>query len=334
MKTIQITSPGAFALVEKELPLPGPFQVRIKVKATGICHSDSYTVLGTFPGVTYPRIPGHEIAGIIDAVGQGVYSWKKDQRVGVGWAGIRCRRCQACRRGDFILCQNHQITGIHYDGGYAEYMIASVESLAALPDEISFEEAAPLLCAGVTTFNALRNSQARPGDLVAIQSIGGLGHLAIQFANKMGFKTVAISKGAEKEELAVRLGAHIYINSEKENAAEELSKLNGAKVILATAPSGKAISTLIDGLGNNGQLLVVGSSNEPIQVTSMQLIRKRCAICGWPSGTAFDSENALQFCAQTGIRPMIETFALEKAQEAYQHMMDNKARFRSVLKFD
>ncbi len=332
MKSVQITQIGKFDIVEREIPTPGVHQVRIKLKATGVCHSDCYTVEGSFPGIKYPRIPGHEIAGIIDELGTGITTWKKGQRVGVGWAGIRCYECLPCRRGDFITCTNHKVTGIHYDGGYAEYMIAPMEALAAIPDEISFEEAAPLLCAGVTTFNSLRNSQAKPGDIVAIQGIGGLGHLAIQFANKMGFKTIAISKGKDKKSLAEKLGAHIYIDAENEDITQALNKLGGARVILATAPSGKSITPLIDGLGNQGQLVIVGGSMDPIQFTALQLIRLRRSIRGWPSGTAVDSEDAMRFCAQTGIRPMIEIFPLDKAQEAYQRMMSNKARFRCVLK--
>ncbi len=334
MKCVQVSQIGKFDPVEREVPKPGPNQVRIKVKATGVCHSDSYTFEGSFPGVEFPRIPGHEIAGIIDEVGEGIRTWKKDQRVGVGWAGKRCYECLPCRRGDFITCQNHKVTGIHYDGGYAQYMIAPVEALAAIPDELTFEEAAPLMCAGITTFNALRNSQAKPGDVVAIQGIGGLGHLGIQFANKMGFKTVAISHGKDKEALAKKLGAHVYIDTQTMNVTEEFKKLGGAKVILVTAPSGKSITPLIDGLGNQGQMVIVGASMDPIGVNAMQLIRLKKIIRGWPSGTAVDSEDAMRFCAQTGIRPMIEVFPLAEAPQAYQHMMSNKARFRCVLKMD
>ncbi len=334
MKCIQVSQVGQFDAVEREIPKPGPNQVRIKVKATGVCHSDCYIFEGSFPGVEFPRIPGHEIAGIIDEVGEGIRTWKKDQRVGVGWAGKRCYECLSCRRGDFITCQNHKVTGIHYDGGYAQYMIAPVEALAAIPEELSFEEAAPLMCAGITTFNSLRNSQARPGDLVAIQGIGGLGHLGVQFANKMGFKTVAISHGKDKESLAKKLGAHVYIDTETENVTKALNKLGGAKVILVTAPSGKSITPLIDGLGNQGQMVIVGASVDPIGVNAMQLIRLKRNIRGWPSGTAVDSEDAMRFCAQTGIRPMIEVFPLEEAPQAYQHMMSNKARFRCVIKMD
>ncbi len=331
MKAIQVNQSGDWEKVDKEIPTPGPNQVRIKIHACGVCHSDAYVKDRVWPGIQFPRIPGHEIAGMIDEVGAEVTRFKKGQRVGVGWAGKRCGQCLPCRRGDFINCENHQITGIHYDGGYAEYMIAPVEALAAIPNELSFAEAAPILCAGITTFNALRNSQARPGDLVAIQGIGGLGHLAIQFANKMGFKTVAISHGADKESLAQELGAHIYLNTEKEDIATGLQKLGGARAILATAPSGKSITPLIEGLSYLGKLVIVGASNDPIEVTAIQLIRLKRSILGWPSGTAADSEEAMKFCALTGIRPVIEKFMLDDAPNAYNHMITNKARFRAVL---
>jgi D-arabinose 1-dehydrogenase-like Zn-dependent alcohol dehydrogenase len=284
-----------------------------------------------WPNLQLPRIPGHEVAGVIDEIGTNVTKWKSGQRVGVGWAGARCGQCNACRRGDFILCENHQITGLHYDGGYEEYMIAPVEALAAIPDELSFAEAAPLMCAGITTFNALRHSEARAGDVVAIQGIGGLGHLAIQFANKMGFKTVALSKGSDKEALARKLGAHIYLNSEIQNIQSELQNLGGARVILATAPSGKSITPLIDALSNKGELVIVGASNDPIEVVSTQLISRTRSIKGWPSGSAIDTEDALKFCALTGIRPMIQKYSLDKAENAFEDMISNKARFRSVI---
>src|SRR4029453_2613633 len=286
MKAIQISKPGgAFEIVEREIPRPGPNEVRLKVEACGICHSDMYTKEGTWPGLEYPRVPGHEIAGVIAEGGSGVPRWKKNQRVGVGWAGYHCGQCVPCRRGDFVNCEVHRITGLNYDGGYSEYMIAPVQALASIPDEISFEEAAPLLCAGITTFNALRHSGARAGDLVAIQGIGGLGHLALQFANKMGFKTVALSKGKEKEALARKLGAHIYLDAETQDLPAELQKLGGARVILATAPSGKAITPLINGLGHRGELVIVGASTDPIQVTAVQLIMLTKSIRGWPSGS-------------------------------------------------
>ncbi len=331
MKAIQVSKPGTLEIVEKEIPTPSHYQVRIKISACGICHSDVLVTQAQWPGIQLPRIPGHEIAGTIDEIGPDVTNWKKGQRVGVGWAGHYCRQCNACRHGEFVNCEKHQITGINFDGGYAEYMIAPVEALAAIPDELSFADAAPLLCAGITTFNALRHSNAHPGDLVAIQGIGGLGHLAVQFANKMGFKTVAISKGKDKESLALKLGAHIYLNTENNNVAKELQKLGGAKVILATAPSGKAITPLIDGLGLNGEIVVVGASNDPIQLNALQLITHKSGIRGWSSGSAIDSEETMKFCVLTGIRAMIEKFPLEKATVALDHTLSNKVRFRSVL---
>lgn len=331
MKVVQVREPSKFDISEREIPSPSINQVRIKINACGVCHSDIYTRDGVWPNINYPRIPGHEVAGVIDELGPNVTRWKKGQRVGVGWAGGRCGQCNPCRKGDFVNCETHQITGIHYDGGYAEYMIAPVEALAAIPDEISFEEAAPLLCAGITTFNSLRHSHARAGDLVAIQGIGGLGHLAVQFANKMGFKTVAISKGKDKEALALKLGAHVYLNTEQGDIAANLQKLGGAKVILATAPSGKSITPLIEGLGLKGELVIVGASTDPIEVSAAQLIRMKRTIRGWPSGSAIDSEETMKFCALTGIRPMIEKFTLDKAPEAYDQMISNRARFRAVI---
>jgi len=334
IKAVQVNQSGEWEHVEKELIKPAANQVRIKVAACGVCHSDAVVKNKVWPNIQLPRIPGHEVAGVIDEVGPNVTKWKPGQRVGVGWAGGRCGQCYACRRGDFILCENHQITGLHYDGGYQEYMIAPIEALAAIPDELSFADAAPLMCAGITTFNALRHSGASAGDVVAIQGIGGLGHLAIQFANKMGFKTVALSKGNDKEALAKKLGAHIYLNSETQNIQTELQKLGGARVILATAPSGKSITPLIDALGNKGELVIVGASNDPIAVNAMQLISRTRSIKGWPSGTAIDSEDALKFCALTGIRPMIQEYSLDQAENAFDDMMANKARFRSVIMMD
>lgn len=331
MKAVQVNQSGEWEYIEKELIKPAANQVRIKVEACGVCHSDIYVKNKIWPNVQFPRIPGHEVAGVIDEVGTNVTKWKSGQRVGVGWAGGRCGQCIACRSGDYILCENHQITGLHYDGGYQEYMIAPVEALAAIPDELSFAEAAPLMCAGITTFNALRHSAARAGDVVAIQGIGGLGHLAIQFANKMGFKTVALSKGKDKEALAKKLGAYIYLNSETQNFQNELQKLGGARVILATAPSGKSITPLIDALSNKGELIIVGASNDPIEVISTQLISRNRSIKGWPSGSAIDTEDALKFCALTGIRPMIQKYSLDKAENAFDDMISNKARFRSVI---
>ena len=332
MKVAQISKPGAgFELVEREVPKPGAGQVRIKVQACGVCHSDVLTVEGAWPGIQYPRVPGHEVAGIIDAVGAGVSTWKKGQRVGVGWHGGQDNTCPECRRGDFRNCRNLKIPGISYDGGYQEYMVAPVEALAAIPDSLKDAEAAPLLCAGITTYNALRHSGALPGDLVAVQGIGGLGHLGVQFANKFGYKVAAIGRGPEDAALAKKLGASVYIDSKATNAAEELQKLGGAKVILATAPSSKAMSELINGLGPNGKLMVVGATADPIEVTPLQLIGGSKAIQGWSSGTPTDSEDTLRFAELSGVRPMIETYPLEKAAEAYARMLSGKAEFRVVL---
>ncbi|MCW8386193.1 alcohol dehydrogenase [Fluoribacter dumoffii] len=332
MKAVQVSKSGEWETIQKEMVMPSLNQVRIKVEACGVCHSDAFVKENLWPNLHFPRIPGHEIAGVIDEIGANVTHWKPGQRVGVGWAGARCGYCHPCRHGEFILCEHHQITGLDYDGGYAEYMIAPVEALAAIPDELSFAEAAPLMCAGITTFNALRHSVARAGDLVAIQGIGGLGHLAIQFAHKMGFKTVALSKGADKKDLAEKLGAHIYINTDDKDGALELKKLGGARVILATAPSGKAISPLVDALGNKGELVIVGASSDPIQVISTQLIAANRSIKGWPSGSAIDIEETLQFCALEGIRPMIQEYPLADAAKAYDGMMTNKVRFRAVIR--
>ena len=332
MKVAQITKPGeGFQIVEREISKPGAGQVRIKVQACGVCHSDVLTVEGAWPGIEYPRIPGHEVAGIIDEVGTGVTTWKKGQRVGVGWHGGHDNTCSECRRGDFGNCKNMLIAGVSYDGGYQEYMVAPVEGLVAIPDSLSDVEAAPLLCAGITTYNALRHSGALPGDLVAVQGIGGLGHLGVQFANKFGYKVTAIGRGPDNEALAKKLGATVYIDSKATKAAEELQKLGGAKVILATAPNSKAMSELIDGLGPNGKLVVIGASFDPIEVTPIQLITGQKAIQGWASGTPADSEDTLRFSELTGVRPMIETYPLEQAAEAYARMLSGKAEFRVVL---
>lgn len=332
MKVAQVPKPGApFEIVEREIPKPTAGQVRIKVQACGVCHSDVLTKEGLWPGLQYPRIPGHEVAGVIDEVGAGVTSWKQGQRVGVGWHGGHDNTCPSCRRGDFINCSNQQIAGISYDGGYQQYMIAPIEALAALPDALSDVEAAPLLCAGITTFNALRHSGARPGDLVAVIGVGGLGHLGIQFANKFGYKVVAVARSANDEALAHKLGAHEYINTKTTNGVEALKKLGGANVILATAPSAKSMTDLFDGLAPNGTLLVVGAEAEPIQVTPLQLITGTHRIQGWASGTPADSEDTLRFAEQTGVRPMIETYPLEKAGEAFDRMLSGKAEFRVVL---
>jgi D-arabinose 1-dehydrogenase-like Zn-dependent alcohol dehydrogenase len=332
MKAAQIPKGGAdFQIVEREIPTPGVGEVRIKVQACGICHSDVLTKDGLWPGIQYPRVPGHEVAGILDELGTGVSGWTKGQRVGVGWHGGHDGTCLACRRGDFGNCQNMKIAGISYDGGYQQYMVAPVEALTAIPKSLSDTDAAPLLCAGITTFNALRHSGAMPGDLVAVQGIGGLGHLGVQFARKFGYKVAAIGRGSENATLAKKLGAEVYIDSRATNAAAELQKLGGAQVILATAPSSKAMSELVDGLGPNGKLMVVGAAFDPIEVTPIQLITGSRTIQGWASGTPVDAEDTLRFAELTGVRPMIETYPLEKASEAYARMMSGKAEFRVVL---
>jgi len=332
MTAVQISRPGApFEVVTREVPAPGPNQVLIKVQACGICHSDVFVKEGHWPGLQYPRVTGHEVAGVIDEVGSGVTAWKKGQRVGVGWHGAHDGWCVPCRRGDFIACQNLRITGFHDDGGYAQYMIARSDALALIPDSLSPSEAGPLVCAGVTTFTSLRHSGAIAGDLVAVQGMGGLGHLGIQFANKMGYHTVAIGRGKDKESLALKLGASRYLDGETLDVAKELTAMGGARVILATAPSSKAMSEVVDGLGVDGKILAVGASPDPITVTPIQLIGNRRSIQGWPSGTGKDSEDTLNFCALTGTRPMIETFPLEKAAAAYDRMLSGKAKFRVVL---
>ncbi|HEX3352842.1 MAG TPA: alcohol dehydrogenase [Terriglobales bacterium] len=332
MKAAQISKPGAdFQIVERKIPEPGSGQVLIRVQACGVCHSDVLTKEGLWPGIQYPRVPGHEVAGVIDKVGEGVSTWQKGQRVGVGWHGGHDNTCRECRRGDFRNCKNLQIPGISYDGGYQQYMVAPVEALASIPETLSDVEAAPLLCAGITTYNSLRHSGALPDDLVAVEGIGGLGHLGIQFANKFGYKVAAIGRGSENAALAKKLGASLYIDSASTNAAEELQKLGGARVILATAPSSKAMSELIDGLGPNGKLMVVGAAFDPIEVTPLQLINGSRTIQGWAAGTPADSDDTLRFAELSGVRPMIETYPLERAGEAYARMMSGKAQFRVVL---
>ena len=332
MTAAQISKPGGdFEIVERQIPQPGMGEVRIKIQACGVCHSDVFTKEGQWPGIQYPRVPGHEVVGIIDELGDGVSGWTIGQRAGVGWHGGHDGTCTACRRGDFRNCQNRKIPGISYDGGYQQFMAAPVEALAAIPESLSNVEAAPLLCAGITTFGALRQSGAVPGDLVAVQGIGGLGHLGIQFANKFGYKVAAIGRGSDNAELAKKLGASLYIDSRATNAAEELQKLGGAKVILATAPSSKAMSELIDGLGPNGKLMVIGATFDPIEVTPVQLIGGSRTIQGWSSGTPTDSEDTLRFAELSGVRPIIETYPLEKAAEAYARMMSGRAKFRVVL---
>jgi D-arabinose 1-dehydrogenase-like Zn-dependent alcohol dehydrogenase len=332
MKVAQISKPGAdFEIVERAIPKPGAGEVLIKVQACGVCHSDVFTKEGYWPGIQYPRIPGHEVAGVIDEVGVAVSAWKKGQRVGVGWHGGHDNTCRECRRGDFRNCKNAKIAGISYDGGYQQYMVAPVEALAAIPEGLSDADAAPLLCAGITTYNALRHSGALPGDLVAVLGIGGLGHLGVQFANKFGYKVAAVGRGTENAALAKKLGAHVYIDNKATNAAEELQKLGGAQVILATAPSSKSMSEVFEGLGANGKLIVIGATFDPIEVTPAQLITGSRTIQGWAAGTPADSEDTLNFSELTGVRAMIETYPLEKAAEAYARMMSGKAEFRVVL---
>jgi D-arabinose 1-dehydrogenase-like Zn-dependent alcohol dehydrogenase len=332
MKVAQIPSAGAdFQIVDREIPKPGVGEVRVKVEACGICHSDVLTKEGQWPGIQYPRIPGHEVAGRIDELGAGVSGWKQGQRVGVGWHGGQDGTCPACRRGDFRNCRNLRIPGISYDGGYQQYMLAPVEALAAIPESLNAAEAAPLLCAGITTFNALRHSGASPGDLVAVLGVGGLGHLGIQFANKFGYRVAAIGRGPGNAALARKLGASVYIDSKATSAAEALQKLGGAQVILCTAPSSKAMSELIDGLAPNGRLMVIGVTSDPIEVTPLQLISGSRTIQGWAAGTPTDSEDTLRFAELTGVRPMIETYPLEKAPEAYARMLSGNAEFRVVL---
>lgn len=333
MRVVQVSQPnGPLELVERDIPEPVSGSVRIKVEACGICHGDSLTKEGHWPGIQYPRVPGHEVAGIIDLLAEGVTGWTEGQRVAVGWHGGHCGYCDSCRRGDFLTCRITQVPGITYDGGYADYMIAPAEALALISEELSAVEAGPLVCAGLTTFNSLRNSGARPGDLVAILGVGGLGHLGVQFAAKMGFKTVAIARGGDKEPLARQLGASHYIDSQRQDAAGELTKLGGARVILATVTSGKAMSAVLGGLGVNGELVVLGASAEPLEVPGVLLIGGRRSIMGWPAGTSIDSQDTLAFSVLTGVRSMNEVFPLERAAEAYELMMSGKARFRVVLK--
>jgi D-arabinose 1-dehydrogenase-like Zn-dependent alcohol dehydrogenase len=333
MRAMQVRNPKEpFELVEREIPEPGSGQVRIKVQACGICHSDSLTKEGLWPGIEYPRVPGHEVAGVVDTIGPNVRGWQSGERAGVGWHGGHCGYCDSCRRGDFVTCQiAPQVTGISYDGGYADYMIAHAGALARIPEKLSAVEAAPLVCAGITTYNSLRNSGARAGDVVAVLGVGGLGHLGVQFAARMGFHTVAIARGAEKEPLAKELGAHIYIDSQKQDAAAELLKLGGAKIILATVTSGSAMSSVLGGLAINGKLIVLGAPHEPLEISALTLIGGRRSIAGWPSGSSIDSQDTMSFSTLTGVRSMNEIFPLERAAEAYERMMSGQARFRVVL---
>ena len=332
MRAVQVPKAGGdFEIVDRAIPKPGAGQVRVKVQACGVCHSDSFTKEGLWPGIQYPRVPGHEVVGVIDELGAGVSVWKRGQRVGVGWHGGHDNTCRQCRRGDFKNCENLQVPGISYDGGYAQYMVAPVDALVAMPDTLADTEAAPLLCAGITTFDALRRSTAMPGDLVAVQGVGGLGHLAIQFANKLGYRVAAIGRGADTAALAQKLGASVYVDAESANAVETLQKLGGAQVILATAPSSKAMSELVNGLGPNGELIVIGVSLDPIEVTPVQLIVGSKRIQGYASGAPADADDTLRFSELTGVRPMVETFSLENASQAYERMMSGMVRFRAVL---
>jgi len=333
MRAVQV--PGAkqpFQTVERDIPAPGPGQVRLKVEACGVCHSDMLTKEGLWPGIAYPRVPGHEVAGVVDAIGPDVPLWKQGDRAGIGWHGGHCGYCDSCRRGDYLTCRNGlKVTGIAFDGGYADYVVAPWQVLARIPDGLKAADAAPLMDAGVTTFNALRNSGARPGDLVAILGIGGLGHLGVQFAAKMGFDTVAIARGADKAPLAKELGARVYIDSRAQDPAAELTKLGGARVILATVTNAAAMAAVIEGLGPDGQLIVVGGPPDPLPVPAIALILERRSVAGWPSGRSIDSEDTLKFAVQTGVRPRIETYPLDRAAEAYDRMMSGDARFRVVL---
>ncbi len=332
MKAVQVPKAGAdFEIVEREIPQPGAGQVRIRVQACGICHSDVITKEGLFPGITYPRVPGHEVAGVIDEVGAGVKEWQQGQRVGVGWHGGHDGTCLACRRGDFVNCANGKVCGVSYDGGYQEYMVAPVEALAQMPESLDVAEAAPQKCAGVTTFNSLLHGGALPSDLVAVQGIGGLGHLAIQFAKKSGYRVAAVGRGSDNAALAKRLGADVYIDSAATDPAAELQSLGGATVILATAPSGKAMSALVGGLGVNGSMVVVGAPTDSIEVPPLQLLFGKKGIKGWASGIPTDSEDTLRFAEMTGVRTMIERYPLARAAEGYARMMSGKAEFRVVL---
>lgn len=332
MRVAQVTRPGGpFELVEREIPVPGANEIRIKIQACGICHSDSLTKEGHWPGIQFPRVPGHEVVGVVDQVGSAVTQWQPGQRVGVGWHGNHCGACENCRHGDFFGCTvNLQVTGISFDGGYAEYMIAPAIAVALVPHELSPVEAAPLMCAGITTYNALRNAPARPGDVVAVLGLGGLGHLGVQYAVKMGFKTVAIARGPDKAPLAQKLGARHYIDSQAQDPATELQKLGGARAILATVTAGDAMSAVQGGLSVNGQLLVIGAAMS-MQVNPLVLITGRRSIKGWYSGTAADSQDTLNFSVLSGVRSMNEVYPLEKVAEAYDRMMSGKARFRVVL---
>lgn len=335
MRAVVVREPGGpFELVEREIPEPGPGEVRIRVEACGICHSDAVVKEGTWPGLELPRVPGHEVAGVVDAVGERVDRWQGGERVGVGWHGGHCFSCEPCRRGDFISCERGEVTGVTRDGGYAEYTVVPAEALADLPEALDATDAAPLLCAGITTYNALRHAGAGPGDLVAVQGIGGLGHLGIQYASSMGFRTVALSRGTDKRSEALALGADAFVDTESEDPAERLAEMGGARVVLATAPNSDAASRLVGGLGRNGELVVVAAEAEPMEVAPLDLIMGRKSVRGWPSGDAQDSEDTLRFSARAGIRPEVEVFPLDDVAEAYDRMMNGEVRFRSVLRID
>jgi D-arabinose 1-dehydrogenase-like Zn-dependent alcohol dehydrogenase len=330
-RAFQVTAAGGdFALVDREFPEPGPGHVRIRVQACGVCHSDTITKYGVFP-IQYPRVPGHEVAGVIDAIGADVPLFKVGQRVGLGWHGGHCNYCNPCRRGDFILCENQQISGISYDGGYADYVIAPANALALIPDDLADVDAAPLMCAGVTTFNGLRNAGARAGDVVAVLGIGGLGHLGVQFAAKSGYHTVAVARGADKGPLAKELGAHHYIDSTATDFAAELQKLGGAAVILSTLTDADSLAKAVSGLGPSGKLIILGVPDKPFEVSAVPLIMGNREIRGWASGTGMDSEDTLNFSALMGVKPKIELYPLEKAPEAFARMESGKARFRVVI---
>ncbi|HVQ54913.1 MAG TPA: alcohol dehydrogenase [Thermoanaerobaculia bacterium] len=333
MRAVQVSKAGGpLEMVEREIPTPGAGFVRVRIEASGICHSDVLTKEGLWPGLALPRVPGHEIAGVVDAVGPGTSAWNAGDRVGIGWHGGHCGICDSCRRGDFLLCRmGTPVPGIAYDGGYADYVVAPAVALARIPDGLTAVEAAPLMCAGVTTFNPLRNSGARAGDLVAVLGIGGLGHLGVQFAAQMGFDTVAIARGSDKETLARELGARHYIDSQKQDPAAELTKLGGARVILATVTSAPAMTAVLGGLGPEGKFIIVGAPPEPLQVPAGLLIFGRRSIAGWPSGRSIDSQDTMAFAAQTGIRSRNETYPLDRAAAAYDRMMSGQARFRVVL---
>ena len=330
-KAVEVSAPGTLRVVQRSVSEPGAGQVRIRVEACGVCHSDAATVTGSFRGLSLPRVPGHEVVGRIEALGAGVTRWKIGQRVGVGFFGGEDGVCEPCRRGDMVNCQNPVVPGITVDGGYAEVMIAEARGIASIPDELTSAEAAPLLCAGITTYNALRNAGLRGGDLVAVQGIGGLGHLGIQFARHMGFRTVAIGRGTDKKKLAQELGAHVYIDTAVEDVAAVLQRLGGARAILATAPSGSAMGPLVSGLATRGKLIVVGVPNDEMQVSAFPLVFGGRSIYGALTGTAIDNEDTLAFSVLENIRPMIETVPLEQAADAYARMMQGKARFRMVL---